>query len=91
MVEGLLSRGPTLSSFNIIYMIECNKNYCHSRNIGETMISLKHRLADHHGYIVNIGTHYNLPGHSLANLKVTILEKVKYNDDNYRKERESIS
>ena len=35
------------------------------------------------------GAHFNLPGHSLANLKATILEQVKYNDEAYRKEREN--
>ena len=90
-----LNRSMSCNNFNIIYMIECNKNNCHSRYIGETKRSLKHRLADHHGYIVKkhvdkaTGAHYNLPGHSLANLKVTIIEQVRYRDDNYRKERES--
>ena len=41
------------------------------------------RAAKHRGYINNqvigitTGDHFNLPGHSLANMKVTILEKVR--------------
>ena len=35
------------------------------------------------------GAHFNLPGHSVANLTVTILEKVKKKCDLYRKQRES--
>ena len=27
------------------------------------------------------GAHFNLPGHCLANMKATILEQVKYNDE----------
>lgn len=46
------------------------------------------------GYITNqvisraTGAHFNLPGHSLADLKFTILEQVRYNDEEYRRERE---
>ena len=89
-----LNRILTCNNLNIVYMIECNKENCRNRYIGETKRSMKHRLADHRGYIVNkhvdkaTGAHYNLPGHSLANLKITILEQVRYNDDDYRKERE---
>ena len=63
------------------------------RYIGETKRTLKDRLADHQGYIVNTdttkatGAHFNLPGHNLSNLKISILEKVKKNCDTYRKER----
>ena len=52
-------------------------------------------MADHRGYVTNkivekaTGAHFNLPGHSLANLTITILEQVKYQDKEYRKERES--
>ena len=55
---------------------------------------LKARLSDHRGYInikvVNLttGDHFNQPGHSLANLKVSILEQVRIEDDSYRRERE---
>ena len=34
------------------------------------------------------GEHFNLPGHSLANVSVTALEKVKDNNPLYRMERE---
>ena len=34
------------------------------------------------------GEHFNLPGHTLSDLRITILEKVRSNDDMYRKERE---
>ena len=36
------------------------------------------------------GEHFNEPGHSLSNLTVTIIEKVKNNDLNYRREREKL-
>ena len=34
------------------------------------------------------GDHYNSPDHSVSDLSVTILEKVKKNCQSYRKERE---
>ena len=50
---------------------------------------------EHIGYINTknksqaTGYHFNLPGHSLKDMKVTGIEKVKKMDTNYRKERES--
>ena len=80
---------------NVIYMIECQKNGCkEKRYIGETKRPLKYRLADHRGYVNNhitsqaTGSHFNSPGHSLTDLKITILELVKYRNTAYRKERE---
>ena len=74
-------------------MIICQK--CNSKYIRETGRMLKARLSDHRGYInnqvvsVTTGDHFNLPGHSLANMKITLLEKVKVNNDLYRKEMET--
>ena len=82
-------------SYNVIYLLECQKERCKERYIGETGRLLKFRLAEHRGYINNkvesqaSGSHFNQPGHSLADLKVTILEQVKINSEEYRKERES--
>ena len=63
------------------------------RYIGETSRILKFRLAEHRGYVnygddTATGEHFNLPGHSLSDLSITILEQVKKKDDLYRKERE---
>ena len=75
-------------------MIECKKDNCNMRYIGETKRILKFRLADHRGYVSNMdektatGEHFNLPGHSLSDLSIVILEQVKKKDDLYRKERE---
>ena len=78
-------------------MIECYIDKCRQRYIGETKRPIKYQIADHRGYIVKkqldkaTGAHFNLPGHSLANMKFTILEHVKTNNDNNRKERERYS
>ena len=84
---------PEPQLFNL-YLIEHKKDNCEMRYVGETKRILKFRLADHRGYVQNqdttkaTGEHFNSPGHSLADLSITILEKVKKNDDLYRKERE---
>ena len=78
---------------NCIYLIECKKHDCNMKYVGETKRILKFRLAEHRGYVNNnddtaTGEHFNMPGHSLSDLTVTILERVKSTDDLYRKERE---
>ena len=83
-----INRKWTFESFSIIYMLECKK--CSQRFIGTSGRQLKHRLADHRGYIINqvAGPHFNLPGHSLADLSVSVLEQTRNSDEEYRYERE---
>ena len=89
-----ISTAATCSSFNVVYMIECQKEKCKMRYIGETKRTLKLRLADHRGYVTKndttqaTGAHFCLPGHSLSDMKITVLEKVKKHNDQYRKKRE---
>ena len=79
--EWKIESNVTYSTFNCVYMFHCDK--CGKRCIGETGRIFRARLSDHRGYINNqvisatTGDHFNLPGHSLANLKVMILENVK--------------
>ena len=88
-----ITRKVNCESYNCVYLITCQK--CDTKYIGETGRMLKARLSDHRGYInnqvvsVTTGDHFNLPGHSLAHMKIQILEQVKYNNEQYRKERES--
>ena len=62
--------------------------------IGESQRPIRNRIAYHRCYIINkhlgkpTGAHFNIPWHSLANMKFTILEPVNGNCDIYRKERE---
>ena len=70
--------GPT------IYLLICKTDNCKKKNIyiGETKNMLKFCVDQHRGYVNNekldtaSGAHFNLPGHSLSDLSVTILEKV---------------
>ena len=79
---------------NIIYLIECT--LCKKRYIGETERSLKERFSEHKQYIKGkspkfaTGEHFNMKGHSLSNVTITIIEKVKQADDIYRKLREKV-
>ena len=82
------------NSENCVYMIECNKQNCGQRYIGETKRSLSKRLSEHKGYISSIfptkatGIHFNKPGHGLKDVRITILEQMKTPEEVYRKERE---
>ena len=61
--------------------------------VGETKRIIKFRFAEHRGYVnynydTATGEHFNEPGHSLSDMTLTVLERVKSSDDMYRKERE---
>ena len=89
-----LQKKMDCNSYNVVYAIICKKENCRQVYLGETKRMLKFRLADHRGYVVNqdtttaTGRHFNLPGHSLADLSISIIEQVRKNDTLYRKERE---
>ena len=75
-------------------MIECSKPNCKARYIGETERFLHDRLCEHIGDVRTkklekpVAKHFNQPGHSLSDMTATIIEKVKVNCVQYRKERE---
>ena len=53
-------------------------------------------MSDHIGYARTkkldqaTGSRFNKPGHSVANMQITILEKMRTNETQYRKQREKI-
>ena len=89
-----LNKKLDCNSYNIVYMIECQKDNCKKRYVGESKRSLKHRLAEHRGYVINkhmdktTGAHFSTAGHSLSDLKIMVIEQVKKKDTEYRKQRE---
>ena len=93
-VEWKINQNLNCESFNCIYLIQCLKHNCNMRYVGETKRILKFRLAEHRGYVSNedistaTGEHFNSPGHSLSDMSIVVLEKVRSTDDLYRKERE---
>ena len=77
-----------------MYCIQCRK--CCIQYIGETQRSLQERISEHRGYITKLqkhkatGEHFNLPGHRVADMEVSILEKIFNEDPHYRKQREQM-
>ena len=73
-------------------MIGCLK--CVQQYISETNKTINQRFQQHKGYVNNkkldkaTRAHFNLPGHSVSDMRITMVEKI-YNQDNFfRKERE---
>ena len=77
---------------NVIYLITCLK--CSVQYVGETDRRLKDRFCEHKSYVTSkkldqaTGHHFNTKGHSVSDMRITILEQVQNKDPFYRKERE---
>ena len=71
-------------------MLECDKETCQERYIGETERAFYLRVNEHIGYArtgnlsKTTGYHFNQPGHSWHNMKFSIIEQVKSKDRMYR-------
>ena len=65
---------------NTVHCIQCKQ--CCIKYIGETQKSLQESIAEHKGYITRAfkqkatGEHFNIPGHRVADMEVTIIEKI---------------
>ena len=76
-----------------IHCLTCDK--CQEQYIGETEKTLSVRFRQHRGYVRNkeveksTGEHFNKPGHQMADMRITVLEKLKSSDAQLRKTRES--
>jgi hypothetical protein len=90
-----IGREHNCNSKNIIYLLQCDKDHCKKNYIGMTK-DLRERIYQHVGYARNkmitqaTGEHFNLPGHSMHNMKFTVLEQVKSSDPLYAREREKL-
>ena len=66
--------------------MECDKDYCKKKYIGITQQEFRERIFQHIGYVRNkqinkaTGEHFNLPGHSMHNMKFTMLEQLMSSD-----------
>ena len=83
-------------STNLTYMIECQK--CKKQYIGETKRTLRERFTDHRQATNNpshanataaVPTHFNLPDHSIKDMKLIPLELQPTNNASRRKAREA--
>ena len=92
--EGKVNKSFDCKTYNCVYAIFCQKDKCQKVYIGETKRMLQSRIAEHRGYVTqhmtdkSNGHHFNTPGHSLSDMKVTVIEKSKRRGTEYRKERE---
>ena len=84
----------TNKKVNCFNVLPCNKTNCNAKYIRKTGRIVKFRLEERRGYITKkdesqpTGIYFNLPGHSLANFKVTVIEQVIYDEEEYHKEWE---
>ena len=82
---------------NVVYCISFDKPACKFvEYIGETGARLKDHFSQLLGYIrcaehdkFPTGKHFNLPGHTENNMKVSVTEKYRIESFNYRKNREA--
>ena len=75
----------TCGSSNVVYAIHCIR--CGLMYVGETGRSLRSRINGHRAGIIKDGQsllykHFRLPGHSVANIKVQILQKIYHSSEN---------
>ena len=88
-----LSKHYDCNTKNIVYILECKK--CGDQYIGQTGNSLRGRFLDHLGYArreelnKSTGDHFNLPGHKMSDMQISVLEQVKEANPYYRECRES--
>ena len=84
------------SSSNLVYLLQCDQEKCLKQYIGVTQQEFRERIYQHIGYVRNkqlnkaTGEHFNLPGHSIKNMKFTMLEQVKSPDPLHGREREKL-
>ena len=79
---------------NSVYCLSCLK--CGLQYIGTTKKEIKERFKEHKGYVTNFqnhqdkitGAHFNLPGHSVSDMRISVLEKVFNPDPMIREQRE---
>ena len=83
---------------NIIYLIECRKTNCSKRQyIGKTTDPLTKRFGAHRGYVRNkllakaTGAHFNLPGHQMSDMSITVVEKIYNQNPLFLREREAVN
>ena len=78
---------------NVVYLISCLKSHCKAQYVGETGRMFGERMKEHVRSVRTektdpIGNHFSQKGHSISNLSFQIIEKCKFNDTAYRRQRE---
>ena len=84
----------TCQTRNLIYCATCEK--CSQQYIGQTDRTLQERIQEHLGYIRNeklnkaTGEHFNLDGHFIHDMRISVIEKLHKTDRATREIRESM-
>ena len=84
----------TCQTKNLIYCATCEK--CSQQYIGQTDRTLQERIQEHLGYIRNeklnqaTGEHFNLDGHFIHDMRISVIEKLHKTDRATREIRESM-
>ena len=84
----------TCQTRNLIYCATCLK--CAQQYIGQTDRTLQERIQEHLGYIRNeklnqaTGEHFNLDGHFIHDMRISVIEKLHKTDRATREIRESM-
>ena len=78
---------------NVIYCINCIHPNCRLQYLGKTDGQLTKRFGKHRRDVekkedCSIGRHFNLPGHSVSDMRITIVEKVHNKDPFFLRNRE---
>ena len=79
---------------NVVYLLGCKR--CQTQYVGETNRSLQSRFSEHFGYVRNqqiskaTGEHFNLKGHQISDMEISIVEKLHNTSDLFRKQREKM-
>ena len=80
------------TSTNAIFLVDCDQ--CHGKQyVGETGQTIRKRFYGHTYAIRNnvdtlVAKHFRSPGHCLSNMRVTVIEQIRVDDTNIRKQRE---
>ena len=74
--------GFSCSTTNVIYLVSCAK--CDQQYVGETKIKVSERLSGHRSSIKKhantfIAKHFNLPGHTMDDIKIQPIEHITQN------------
>ena len=81
-----MSISATCKTKSVVYLIECSK--CGIQYVGRTKNPLQKRFTSHRSDIKNkkqtsVAEHFNLPGHSIEDLTIMIIDQ----EDNVKKLR----
>ena len=69
----------TCASANLVYLIRCEKGCGQGWYVGETRQTLRGRMTGHRGDIredrrTTVADHFNLGGHSVADMRISVLQ-----------------